>query len=178
MNRPRFRAAALCLTLLSACSGLSPVALAKLSQLDPITVDPAQIAVRLDLPDGLAVPPGGATLVLRSARSDTGQSTEARLNLAETGGIWALTPQDAVRLRDVQSRIRQWEAEAPEAHSGSFSIGVAGCASGDGPDPAAPIRADLSLDGGASFLPILRGVTVQDALDAARSSGPVPLCDN
>ncbi|MEZ5713801.1 MAG: hypothetical protein R3D85_00695 [Paracoccaceae bacterium] len=163
--------------LLAACSSLNPVTLARLAQLDPMTADPGAIAIRLDLPDGLVVPPGGATLDIASARSDTGQSVKARLALTERAGIWALDPADAARLRSLRAQIRQWEAEAPEANSGSFSLGITGCATGDGPDPAAPVRADLSLDGGASFLPFLRGASVAQVLEmTGPDRGAVPLC--
>ena len=164
------------LALLCACSSVDPRALARLAALDPLAADPAQIAVRLSLPEGLRVPPGGAVLTLASSRSDTGQALDGRFVLAQAGGVWRVAPQDLAALRDAQARARAWELEAPRAHSGSLSVSLTGCLSGDGPAPDAPVAAEISTDGGANFVPLLRGVRAAEILRASATAKAPRAC--
>lgn len=153
------RLALLALLALAACSSLDPVTMTRLSRLDPLTADPSDVVARLALPPGLEVPPGGATLALAARRRDTGETLDAHFALIRRGDTWRLARADADRLRELQAGIRDWTSAAPDASEGSLSLRLTGCAIGTGPAPTAPVSADLSLDGGTSFAPLVRGLT-------------------
>ncbi|SIO15318.1 hypothetical protein [Vannielia litorea] len=164
--------AALCLALAAAlpgCTTLDPVTAARLSRLDPLTADPAALVARLHLPEGLAVAPGGAVLRLSARREDTGEALDEAYVLERRGAAWRLSAVDAAALRSVQHRIAGWKAEAPEASGGALSLSLTGCATGAGPNPKGEVAADLSLDGGTRFMPLLRGLTVAEI---TRAAGP------
>ena len=59
--------------LLAACASISPLTTARLAAMDPLTADPAELAVAVVLPAGLAVGAKGVTLDLTAARGDEGQ---------------------------------------------------------------------------------------------------------
>ena len=170
--------AALCLALalaVSACGSVHPLTAARLSRLDPLTADPAAIAARISLPEGLAISPGGAVLEIGARRKDTGESLSGRYALRRKGDTWALAPADAAALRTLQAEVLAWKAE--DAGEGHLSLHLTGCRTGAGPAQDAPISADLSLDGGASFLPLLRGLEVSDLQRAAGPRQPkLPAC--
>ncbi|MDF0601097.1 hypothetical protein P1J78_10175 [Psychromarinibacter sp. C21-152] len=172
---PFLRAAALSLGL-AGCAALDPAGVARLSALDPLTTDPARIVARIALPPGLVVPPGAAVLDIGATRADTGARLTGRYALTSRGDLWALSPDDAARLRALLARIRAWTAAAPEATRGRLALSVSACATGGGPDPDAPIAADLSTDGGARFVPVLRGLTAGDLLARANTAGADGAC--
>lgn len=153
------------------CSSVNPFAMARLAQLNPMTTDPADFAARLHLPDGLQIPPDGATLVVQAERSDIGAQREARYAFVSDGEIWTLSDRDAADLRAVQTMVQAWKAEAPDATTGSITLQLTGCAVGAGPAPNAPVSADLSLDGGRSFVPLIKGLTAADVTRAHRTTG-------
>lgn len=118
---------------LGACSYINPFSAARLSAIDPMQADPEQIAVIADLPDWAYIPEGGAYFDVTSARSDTGQSLHERFVLEETetrDGMarFTVAEADLARLRRVQKTAGLWEAEAPRANQGSFSVRAQGCA--------------------------------------------------
>lgn len=167
----------LVLGLLSGCSALNPVTMARLATLDFMTVDPAAIVARIDAPDDLAIPDRAAAIEVTSDRSDTGQSLHEAVPLTHRGDTWYLAPADAARLRDLQAQVRLWEAEAPEANSGAITLGLAGCARGADIDRSGTVDADISVDGGQSWLPFLRDLSVEDILAQTEASGANLLCE-
>lgn len=53
-----------------ACTSVVPGTWLQLQELDPLSADPADIALQVDLPDGIALLPGSGTLDLRAVRVD------------------------------------------------------------------------------------------------------------
>lgn len=164
------------LLALCGCATVNPVTLARLGALDPLTADPSAFAARLSLPEGLVVVPGGAVLTLSANRADTGETVTGRFELVRNGDVWRLSDPDTARLRALQSQIRGWKSQAPDASSGALTISLTGCATGTGPDPDAAVSADLSLDGGASFAPLLRGLTAGEIIALADPEGTARPC--
>ncbi|QDC08287.1 hypothetical protein FHY55_03085 [Oceanicola sp. D3] len=165
---------------LAACTTLNPVTAARLSRLDPLTADPAAIAARLRLPEGLAIQPGGAVLSISAIRKDTGERLAETFELEPSGTLWRLSEPDIATMREAQDRAARWKREAPDQSSGALSLSLTGCSRStgarSGPDPEAPISADVSLDGGASFLPLIRGLTVADLAKAAGTGTAIGPC--
>lgn len=159
---------ALALAGLSACSTVNPVTLAQMARLDPMTVPPGNVAVRLALPQGLKVAPGGALLELSVANQKSGETLTGRFELAETNQVWALTPQDATRLEALQARTRSWPDDDRE---GTLAVTVTGCRIGDGPSPGAVINIDISFDAGGSFAPLVRNLSAEEVIGTA-GAGP------
>lgn len=169
--------AAFCLAAsLPACATLNPVTALRLSRLDPLTADPAAIAARLTLPDGLGVRPGSAVLTLSASRQDTGEAFQHAYSLEEGGTVWRLSPTDIRSLRAAQAEAARWRAEAPDESSGALSLSLGGCAIGAGPDPEATVSADLSLDGGVRYAPLIRGLSLADIAGAASPGAVLPAC--
>lgn len=167
----------LVLGVLTGCSTLNPVTMARLATLDFTTVDPSALVARIDAPEGLEIPDRAAAIEVTSERSDTGQSLHETVELTHRGDDWYLAPADAERLRDLQAQVRLWEAEAPEANSGTIALGLAGCARSEDIDRTGTVDADVSIDGGRSWLPFVRGLSVGDILAQAETSGASLLCE-
>ncbi|MCB1338550.1 MAG: hypothetical protein KDK10_14185 [Maritimibacter sp.] len=173
---PRILTLALLLGL-AACTAVNPLTLGRLAALDFLTVDPASLAARIETPPGFGIPEGAAAISVVSERSDTGQKISERLPLGRTGDLWRLAPAEAARLRDLQGRIRLWEAEAPKANTGAITLSLAGCLEDPALDLTQTVNADISTDGGQTFLPFLRDLAVADILEEAEKSAVAMRCD-
>lgn len=152
------------LFLLSACSWVAPMTAARLATMDPLTADPAQIAVAVILPPGLAVIPGSARLQLHAARGTqtlTGDyalaqiAPDAALSVppGASGHIFALTPGDAARMRDWQRQVADWRSAGPGEATLGLALGA--CAQGTGPAPGAEGAALIRLNEGGALLPLI-----------------------
>ena len=158
------------LALLAACGSVDPVTMARLAALDPLAEDPAAFSVGLDLPDGLAIPPGGAALTL-SARDAQGDEVRAEADLMEgADGRWRVAEADLPALRETQRTIRAWKAADPDGTSGSLSLELAACRDGSGTLPTGTVSADIVTAPGAAPAPLLRRVPVGRVL--ALADGP------
>lgn len=161
------------LLALAACSAVVPGTAARLATMDPLTADPAAIALVVVLPEGLAVTPGSARLefgAVRGTESRTGtfalQDQPVTMTVALTGGAvargFALTEQDAERMRELQGEIADWKREGPA--KGSLGLGLGGCAVGDGPAPDAVGSVLIRLVKDGPFLPLIQKGKIVDLL--------------
>ena len=158
------------LTLLAGCSSLVPSTVAQLAGLSPLTADPAGFEVALDLPPGIDVVPDSALLVLAASQSETGAAFEAPFVLQRRDGpvqLWRVNPDDLDELRTLQARAAEWEAEDPDASSGSLSVGLEPCRIGDGPAPDAAVSISLRVQPGGPLLPLVRNAPISDFADDA-----------
>ena len=163
------------LALLAACGSLDPITVARLAALDPLAEDPAAFSVGLDLPDGLAIPPGGAELTL-SARNAEGDEAGAAAELTEgADGRWRVTEADLPALREAQRTIRAWKAADPDGTIGSLSLELAACRDGSSIPPAGTVSADIVTAPGAAPAPLLRRVPA-DRLLALAGGRPGDAC--
>jgi hypothetical protein len=161
-----------CLALCS-CSAVVPSTAARLATLDPLTADPAGIELVVILPPGLAVKPGSAKLefgATRGTESRTGSFTLADQPVVEgidlpegaSARRYALTAEDAGKMRDLQTEIAGWKRDGTA--KGSLGLGVDGCGMGDGPAPDATGSVLIRLRPGASFLPLIAERKLADLL--------------
>ncbi len=142
---------------LAACSYASIDGLRVLSALSPLEADPAQIAVALNLPDGVRVDPGSARITIE-ARRDEMQISDAFALIGQQVGpaqVWRIADADVARMRVVQSLVRRWKAEDKDT-SGSISVHAAICTIGIGPLPDAGIDISIRTETGGAFIPLLR----------------------
>lgn len=161
--------ACLALATLVACAPPPPAGVKLLEDTDPLTVDPATIAVRIYLPEGVGLQKGGAVLSVGATDGTTQLKEDFRLQTVKRGSDvldFSLTAKDAARFRELQAQARQWKAESPDTAKGSLSVDVKGCAL-DGPvSPTVTTAIDISLDSGASFLPLLPRTPLWEITDA------------
>lgn len=168
------------LALLSACTALPPQTLQELRQVDPLTADPADFQIHLHLPDGLDLPPDSARLTLAavSPRGAFDEGFVLQRRDTRTGTlILAVAPADLDTLRAAQARARAWKTETPERTSGSLDISFGLCLHGAGPDPDAPVSADIVLENGGQSRPLLRPQPVErylKKLKAQADTAPQP----
>ena len=164
------------------CSSVDPSALAALSKLSPLTANPDDIRAGIDLPVGVTIPPNGATLTFAATRSDTGKADKGvfeldRLETPQGMLLFRLDQEDRaeyIRLRDT---FNDWETEAPRATNGTFSIAVAACKIGSGPDPDGTFSVYVATAADAPMAVLVSDAPIGDALEAARSTGASELCD-
>lgn len=155
---------------LAGCSTTNPFA-----DVSPLETDPAGLRAAVDLPPGLAVPPGGATLRLQATRADLGEATGGSFPLVATPqgtrDIYRVDEDDLDAVRELQTRIRTWQAIAPDATSGSLSVTMAACREGSGPSDDAVMTVWLSPAVGVPLTPLAVDVPVAEAMAHADSIG-------
>ncbi|WP_412565113.1 hypothetical protein [Thalassobius sp. MITS945101] len=163
------------LLFLTACGSINPLTAARLSQLDPLTSDPADLAAQVTLPPDIAIPTGGMEMYFGATRD--GQEKSATVQLDQHGDIWRLSPEDVIRLETLQREIGIWKAEDPDGTEGTLSISIAGCSLTGTPDPQGEIAVRLSFDGGAQFRPFLTGLTVADMMQQIGAGETLDPCN-
>ena len=158
----------LTLLLLPACTALVPGMAGRLATLSPVTADPAEFAVRAELPDGLGLTPDGQWLTL-SARSLTGASRSGRFPIRRAytpdGAIWRIEPAVLGDLRRLQEEIREMKQTDPDGTTGSLGLQITGCTIGNGPDPRDRLTLFLRMERDGPFRPLLRNVRVSDVFE-------------
>jgi hypothetical protein len=169
------RRALLSLLLVSACSSLVPSTTAQLAQLSPLEADPAAIALAIQLPPGLVVPEGGAKMVVEATRKATGETRRGDYVLASEPGdpaqfaadpgdsvtFYRLAPDDIAPMRDLQTIVADWKTADPDGTAGSFSMGLAGCAVGQGPEPDAKGSVYIRTVANGAYLPLIQNASIK-----------------
>lgn len=161
-----------CLAL-SSCASVVPLTAARLAATDPLTADPGAIELLVILPAGLSVTPGSAVLEFGATRGQESRSGRYRLRDVAvppdvavpadgSARVYALTDKDAESMRALQAEIAAWKREG--AATGSLSLGIGGCAVGDGPAPDAVGSALIRMEEGGPLLPLIREGRLADLL--------------
>jgi len=141
------------------------------SQLDPLSVDPADIAVQLTPPVGMAVQDGSAVLRLSAQRGDATRGTD--VTLQRDGNVWTIPVADHARLRAGQVAIAAGK-EADEGTKGSLGVTLDPCRMGAGPlGKTGSVAIRLSRDG--DFLPLLTDAPAQ-AMLGDTDPADLPMC--
>ncbi|WP_299685301.1 hypothetical protein [uncultured Tateyamaria sp.] len=153
-----------CAICLGACDALVPSTLQMLQEFDPLSADPADIALRVELPDTVGILPGSGTLNLRAQHRD-GTEVGRSFAVAQVGDVLQVDPSERAELRQVQARIRTWEAADPNGTHGSLGVDLEPCRTGaDVPDDATfSIGIRVVADG--PFLPLVQKAPLTDLLD-------------
>lgn len=158
------------LLALAGCGAVVPATATRVAALNPLTANPADVAVALDLPPSLRIPPGGAALTLGASGRRGGPDLSETVILSEVevpGGtlIFTIPGDGAARLRSLQTRIAEGRA-AGTVGRGSLSIEISGaCRTGPLPaDPTVSIAIRLAPDG--PFNPLVRNGPLSEVFDA------------
>ncbi len=167
---------------LAGCASVNPGNMLALSQLSPLTADPTGIRAAVDLPMGVTIPADGAVLTFAAERSDTGQRDSGefvleRLETAQGLLLFRLDPKDRADYILLRDKFNDWETDAPKATNGTFSIAVAACKTGSGPEPDATFSVYVATDAEAPLAAVIEDAPISDALEVARSAGASDLCD-
>ena len=160
-------AASICL---GACSTVVPSTLWQMQALDPLTANPADIALRVDLPDSVALLPQAGTLDLRAQRRD-GSDIGGSFPFIAVGNVVRVAPASHADLRALQAEIAAWQAADPDGTHGSLSVGIAPCLTGDDMPETDRFSVAIRLAADGPFLPLVTDAPVVDALKAQAGDG-------
>lgn len=154
------------------CTSLDATTLARLSQVNPLGADPALFRVLANLPEGLAMREGQSQLVLTLTTEGETEIGEFVLEQGRQQGqqMLAVAEQDLDRLRALQVKAREAEAQDPDGTKGSLSASVGLCSLGEGPDPDDQISIDLVMDG-ETAMPLVRALSVEKYLSILKKQG-------
>ncbi|OOG68278.1 hypothetical protein B0E45_18335 [Sinorhizobium sp. A49] len=172
----------LSLNVLAACAALNVGSLEKLSGIDPLRSDPAELRVALLVPEALSLRRGDATLGI-SWKADGSPLDTRRFALQVQSGnagapdltermrngqtLYVLTPTsiDAERLRDMQEKIAATKGGEAKGR-GSLSVGFSGgCWTGAFPaDRKLTVDAWIRTRSDERYFQILSGLDVMDLL--------------
>jgi hypothetical protein len=167
--KPALLAPLLSLILLTACASLVPSTVAQLATIDPVRMDPATLSVAVVTPAGLRPQPGTAVLIIEGSRSDTGEEARMEMVLAETpitlagfalqpgevATMFQIAASDLAPMRALQAQLAEWKAAAPDATSGSLSVGMGACTLGAGPAPDAEGAVFIRTTADGPMLPLV-----------------------
>ncbi|APX12883.1 hypothetical protein [Tateyamaria omphalii] len=149
-----------------ACSTVVPSTLYQMRGLDPLSADPSDIALRVDLPESLGLLPGSGRLELQARRAD-GSELFGSYPVIMVGDVLQVAPAAHADLRALQAEIRAWRAADPDGVKGSLSVDFDPCGdTADIPDTAR-VSVDIRLAAGGAFLPLLRDAPLAEALEMA-----------
>jgi hypothetical protein len=166
----------LALVLLAGCASFIPATVARLAAMSPLEADPADIAVAVDLPEGLDLTADGVTLTFEATNDATGESFREELPLEQRGDVTTVVSvpaADQPRLRAFQARARDWENTV--GASGSISVVILPCLAGDGPAADATVDISVRLAADGPFLPLVRGGALSEVADVAEIA-QLPAC--
>ncbi|NRP17635.1 hypothetical protein LPJGGPFB_00857 [Ensifer adhaerens] len=172
----------LSLNVLAACAALNVGSFEKLSGIDPLRSDPAELRVALLVPEALSLRRGDATLGIswkadgspldtrrfalqvQSGNAGAPDLTE-RMRDGQTLYVLTLTPADEERLRDMQEKIAATKGTETKGR-GSLSVGFSGgCWTGAFPtDRKLTVDAWIRTRSDESYFQILSGLDVMDLL--------------
>ncbi|RMA43426.1 hypothetical protein [Rhodophyticola porphyridii] len=141
---------------------------------DPVTADPAGVAARVTLPEGVALPDGGAVIVLSAVNTQTRAVSAERYVMvpAETPDVFVLSPGDQARLADQQRLILGWMGQEIEV-DGNFGFTIDPCRVGDGPARRARVSVHLRAEPDGPFIPVIDDMRLRRVLGESPTELPV-----
>ncbi|MEX0310149.1 MAG: hypothetical protein AB3N17_07845 [Tateyamaria sp.] len=159
--------------LLAACSTVVPSTIMQLQGVDPLTADPADIALHVDLPDSVSLANDAGTLDLRAQLRD-GSTLAGQFPIERVGSMLQVAPAAHDNLRALQAEIGTWKAADPDGTSGSLSVDLNPCLTGPTVPEGAMLSVAIRLDADGPFLPLVRDVSIADALGRQAVLDPRP----
>ncbi|WP_147110098.1 hypothetical protein [Tateyamaria sp. syn59] len=149
-----------------ACSTVVPSTLYQMRGLDPLSADPADIALRVDLPEGFGLLPGSGRLELRATDTD-GVEFFGSYPITMVGDVLQVAPASHADLRALQAEIGARKEADPDGISGSLGVDFEPCSDLADIPETARVSVDIRLAADAAFLPLLRDAPLVDALEMA-----------
>ncbi|MEO1640055.1 MAG: hypothetical protein AAFU41_12520 [Pseudomonadota bacterium] len=149
----------------------------RLSAVSPLTADPADLAIALTLPDGVAVTADTARLTMTLMRQGQAEVEGDSFVLAAEGDVYRIDPGDLAAIRALQARGRQWKADFPGEVNGALSITLAPCTLGGGPAEDATVDVAIRLEADGPFRPLINGAPLSAIADQETLT-KLPYCYN
>jgi hypothetical protein len=177
--KPALSAAFLSLT---ACASINPVGLARLAALDPLSADPAKIAVAARLPLALKLRTGDLIMVIKTDVPEGPDKIDETFNLevadAAPGDAGVIAPEagerlqtarvapaDIARLKATQSKARALKAAGKNKGTGSLSVAAkGGCKTAELGQGKLVLNLFMKTDESAGYYPILSGFDLRKQL--------------
>ena len=168
--KPIFSAALFSLT---ACASVNPVGLARLAALDPLSADPAQIAIAARLPLALKLRTGDLIMVIKTDAAEGPDKIEETFYLevadaaAGDAGVIApeagerlqtarIAPADIAWLKAAQANARATKAAGGNKGKGSLSVAAkGGCKTAEPAQGPLIMNLFMKTDESAGFYPIV-----------------------
>ncbi|WP_189370027.1 hypothetical protein [Tateyamaria omphalii] len=151
-----------------------PSTILQMKGLDPLSADPAEIALKVDLPVEVALLPGSGTLDLRAARSD-GAEVSGRFPVEMIGDMLQVAPVAHTELRALQAEIRGWKTKDPDGTKGSLSVDFEPCRLGAALPETGNVSIYIRLAADGPFLPLVKDAPIDNALESV-AQGPLKPC--
>lgn len=160
----------LSLGLLVGCGSVVPSTLAHLYGMSPLEADPAAIAIRASLPDGIGLLPGQSFLTVQSENPARGLDVSERfiIEARDTDDgmtVLRIAPEDLSDLAVLQTQLRDYETTDPRGTSGSLSVFLGLCRFGAGPTPDARFSIDLQTEVDGRYSGLVRDAQIADVAD-------------
>ena len=159
--------------LLGACSTVVPSTLLQMQALDPLSADPADIALQVTLPDGVALLPEAGTLDLRAELPD-GSTIGGSFPIVAVGDVLRIAPATYADLRAPQTKINGWKAIDPDSTTGSLSVAIAPCLTGGEIPADTRLSVAIRLEQDGPFLPLIQDAPVARALKGQADTAMTP----
>jgi len=159
--RVTFSSLALTFSLMG-CSSVVPTTLVQLSNLDPLTADPAGFAIGLETSQGLNIEPG-TVLTFQATHSPSGEFIREDLTLIENRTengliIYSIDPDGVTALRDLQAAVVPWKETSDGNSSLTIGVDAQGCREDGFDDLTSEPRVSvfMQLAEGAPMRPLIR----------------------
>jgi hypothetical protein len=158
---------------LAACASVNPVGLARLAALDPLSADPAQIAVAARLPLALKLRTGDLIMVIKTnveegpdkidetfilevASAAPGDAGVIAPEAGERLQTARVAPADIARLKATQSKARAIKASGKHKGKGSLSVAAkGGCKTAELGQGPLVLNIFMKTDESADYYPIV-----------------------
>jgi len=147
-----------------ACSTVVPSTVLQLQGVDPLTADPADIALQVVLPEGVALPEAAGTLDLR-AELRSGSVLAGQFPIKRVGSVLQVADGAHDNLRALQAEIGTWKAADPDGTAGRLSVDLEPCLASDAVPNDATLSVAIRLEADGPFLPLLKDAPIADALN-------------
>lgn len=155
------------LLTLGACAYISPPTVLSLSRLSPLEVDPSEIAVQIELPEGLAINQGSAKLTF--ALFDGGENAlmHDEFTLVSTANQgkeeFRIAQKDLDDVRRLQANALRLEDNTSEDVSGSIGVHLGVCKTKDIGEKES-VSVFIQTQHNAPFKPLLKNAPISAIL--------------
>lgn len=167
------------LSALGGCASFVPATMLQLMALSPLEADPADLAFRVSLPEGVQVIPGSAGVRFQAENSGQGWHLDHVYPIATTPGptaLMAIPPEHHDAVRETQALLRSWEFADGEGTSGSISVDLGFCQTDIALGGDAVVSVDVQTQSDGAFLPLMRDEPLHELVERAAPDG-LPRCE-
>ena len=182
---------------LMACTSIPLSTMYKMRDFDPLSADPSEIQVAIQIPNDYALPEESVTIHLAAKNILTEKAVDETFILASTNlspspllkkqqnqnsdiTIFWLTEADQRRMRNTQRTISKMKEEAPKGVKGSLSVSAKPCRT----NPTSKISNQvlmttyIKIATEQDFIPLTKNVNLARQMDLETLEKELPICPN